>query len=74
MRGIPSTIMVVGAGYAGVELASVVAERMKGKACVQLVTPGEDILEGCPEGQRQAAKKALESLGAQIVTGEDVLV
>ena len=30
-----SKVMIVGAGYAGVEMASVVAERMAGKAQVQ---------------------------------------
>lgn len=64
-----SLIMVVGAGYAGVELATVLAERMRGKAEVRLVTPGADILDGCPEGQREAARKVLVSMGVSIMTG-----
>jgi NADH:ubiquinone reductase (non-electrogenic) len=50
-------VMVVGAGYAGVELAAVIAERLGGRAVVQIVTPGASILEGSPEGQRAAAEK-----------------
>lgn len=52
-----ATIVVVGAGYAGVELSAVVGERMKGKAAVVLVTPGASILESAPAGQRQAAEE-----------------
>lgn len=52
-----ATIMVVGAGYAGCELAAVVGERMKGKASVVVVTPGPSILESAPAGQRQAAEE-----------------
>ncbi|GAX74202.1 hypothetical protein CEUSTIGMA_g1651.t1 [Chlamydomonas eustigma] len=64
-----SQIMIVGAGYAGVELATVVSERMKGKARVQLVTSDSDILDGCPEGQRIAASRSLAALGVEIITG-----
>ena len=52
-----ATVVVVGAGYAGVELAAVVGERMRGKASVVLVTPGGCILESAPAGQRQAAEE-----------------
>jgi hypothetical protein len=51
----PAAVAVVGAGYAGVELAAVVGERLKGKARVALLTPGADILEAAPAGQREAA-------------------
>lgn len=50
-----ATIVIVGAGYAGVELSAVVGERVKGKARVMLLTPGPDILELAPAGQREAA-------------------
>jgi hypothetical protein len=53
--GSPATVAVVGAGYAGVELAAVVGERLRGKARVVLLTPGADILEAAPAGQREAA-------------------
>jgi NADPH-dependent 2,4-dienoyl-CoA reductase/sulfur reductase-like enzyme len=42
-------VVVVGGGYAGVELAAVVAERLRGRARIKLVTSGGDILEGSPE-------------------------
>jgi NADH dehydrogenase FAD-containing subunit len=51
----PATVAIVGAGYAGVELAAVVGERLKGKARVVLLTPGAEILEAAPAGQREAA-------------------
>lgn len=35
-----SEVIVVGAGYAGVELAASVAERLRGRAHLQLVTAG----------------------------------
>lgn len=38
--GVPADVMVVGAGYAGVELASTVAERLGSRAAVQLVSAG----------------------------------
>eukprot|EP00955_Chlamydomonas_euryale_P074866 362156-Chlamydomonas_euryale.AAC.21 len=59
--------MIVGAGYAGVELAVVVAERLKGAAAIQLVTPGASVLEGCPAGQRKAAETALAELGVDVL-------
>jgi hypothetical protein len=37
-------VTVVGAGYAGVELAATVAERMAGKALVHLLSPTGDIM------------------------------
>lgn len=44
----PSTpqplITVVGAGYAGVELAATIAERMRGAAAVQLLSPSGEVL------------------------------
>jgi len=56
-----ATIVIVGAGYAGVELSAVVGERMRGKAAVVLVTPGGSILETAPAGQRQAAEEVRSS-------------
>lgn len=50
-------VVVVGAGYAGVELAAVVAERLKGRGVVKVVTPGASILESSPPGQQEAARK-----------------
>lgn len=53
--GPEGTVVIVGAGYAGVELAAVVAERVKGKVRVMLLTPSSEILDGAPPGQREAA-------------------
>jgi demethylphylloquinone reductase len=78
-----ATVVVVGAGYSGVELATVLAERARSASSsssaaatalvppprVQLVTPGADILEGSPPGQREAARRALSSLGVEVLTG-----
>ncbi|GFH26384.1 uncharacterized protein HaLaN_24527, partial [Haematococcus lacustris] len=72
-----SSIVIVGAGYAGVELAAVIAERLRRSGAnrsvrVQLVTPGAGILEGSPLGQRQAAEQVLAGLDVEVVTGARV--
>jgi hypothetical protein len=41
-------VVVVGGGYAGVELAAVVAERLQGRGRIKLVTSAADILETSP--------------------------
>ncbi|PNW71936.1 hypothetical protein CHLRE_16g671000v5 [Chlamydomonas reinhardtii] len=76
--GAGGCVVVVGAGYAGVELAATVAERLRargagGAVAVKVLTPGSHILEGCPEGQREAASKALADLGVEVLTGARVL-
>lgn len=45
-------VVVVGGGYAGVELAAAVADRLKGRARIKLVTSTPDILDGSPEASR----------------------
>jgi NADH dehydrogenase FAD-containing subunit len=66
-------VAVVGAGYAGVELATVLGERVQGRGvAVKVVTPTGDVLPGSPEGQRAAARKALNSLGVELITGVKV--
>eukprot|EP00198_Chlamydomonas_reinhardtii_P002633 XP_001691969.1 type-II NADH dehydrogenase [Chlamydomonas reinhardtii] len=72
--GAGGCVVVVGAGYAGVELAATVAERLRargagGAVAVKVLTPGSHILEGCPEGQGEAASKALADLGVEVLTG-----
>ena len=42
-------IVVVGGGYAGVELAAVVAERLQGRGRIKLVTSTPDILDSSPQ-------------------------
>ncbi|KAL0040798.1 hypothetical protein WJX79_005713 [Trebouxia sp. C0005] len=68
LAGEPAGVVVVGAGYAGVELASTVAERLGRRAAVQLVSAGGDILEGMPPGQVKAARSMLQDLRVTIVT------
>ncbi len=63
-------VLVAGAGYAGVELATAVAKKVEGRASVQLLTPSDDILEGSPEGQRESARKGLAALGVTTLTRE----
>lgn len=38
----------------------------------QIVTPALDILDGCPVGQQEAARRTLQSQGVQILTGQRV--
>lgn len=57
---------VVGSGYAGVELAATLAERLGSRGRVMLVGPG-GILDGGPEGQRKASEAALRSLGVEFI-------
>lgn len=46
-RGKP-TIKVVGGGYAGVELATCVADRLGGRASVEIISGGGTLLPVCP--------------------------
>ncbi|GMH40647.1 hypothetical protein BSKO_08551 [Bryopsis sp. KO-2023] len=62
--------VVVGGGYAGVELAAVVAEKFKKNAgAVTLVTDLNEILVSAPELQREAAEKMLADVGVEIKPG-----
>lgn len=74
--GAGGKVVVVGAGYAGVELSAVVAERLRGSGsavAVQLITPGADIMESSPSGQRESARRVLADLGVEVMTGTRVL-
>jgi NADH dehydrogenase FAD-containing subunit len=68
----PPSVVVVGGGYAGVELAAAVAERRRGRGRVQLVTSGGDVLPAATQGQREAARRALADGGVAILAGEAV--
>lgn len=65
------SIVVVGGGYAGVETAAVIAERLKIKDlsnsinCVLLTADGS-ILSSSPAGQREAAEKVLDQAGVEV--------
>lgn len=61
-------LKVVGAGYAGVELAATLAERLGGRGRVVLLGSSREVMEGAPAGQRAEALASLASLGVQVVT------
>lgn len=69
--GAPATAIVVGGGYAGVELAAVLAERL-GAGRVRVVAAGAGILEAAPAGQREAAAAKLAAVGVEVVAGAAV--
>jgi NADH:ubiquinone reductase (non-electrogenic) len=62
-------ICVVGGGYAGVELAASLVDRLGGKCKVRLVTSGDDIMEQAPEGQREAAREVLRADSVSMMCG-----
>ncbi|KFM24490.1 Alternative NAD(P)H-ubiquinone oxidoreductase C1, chloroplastic/mitochondrial [Auxenochlorella protothecoides] len=64
--------VVVGGGYAGVELAAVLADVLPPGAAVSLLASGSDILPAAPAGQRQIAREALAGKGVRVVTGRGV--
>lgn len=68
-RSSEAYVTVVGGGYAGVELALAVAERLGSTGNVRLITPGQQILSDAPAGQREAAQEALSKLGVIVMTG-----
>lgn len=68
MGGFPE-ILIVGGGYAGVELAASLADRFQGASKIKLITSGDDIMGKAPEGQKNAAKKALVDDGVSIGSG-----
>ncbi|PIA47436.1 hypothetical protein AQUCO_01400238v1 [Aquilegia coerulea] len=65
----PISVVVVGCGYAGVELAATVAERLQGKGKVQAINVGTTICPGAPPGNREAAMKVLSSRNVQLYLG-----
>ncbi|KAL4423108.1 hypothetical protein ABPG77_004791 [Micractinium sp. CCAP 211/92] len=65
-------VVVVGGGYAGVELAAAVADRLQGRARIKLVTSTPDILNGSPEGNRETARRVLQDQGISILAGAQV--
>lgn len=58
-------VVVVGGGYAGVELAAAVADRLKGRARIKLVTSTPDILDGSPEASAGVHRVCRKGLGAR---------
>jgi len=66
-----ATAVVVGGGYAGVELAASLATRMKNKGSfkVTLVTDTDVVLPAAPASQRQAAIDQLLKCSIEMKTG-----
>lgn len=64
-------VVVVGGGYAGVELAAVVAEKIAKKSgVVTLVTDLNQILVMSPDLQRESAMEVLNEAGVEVRTGD----
>ena len=65
-------VAVVGGGLSGVELASVVAERLNASpsgGSVDVITPNGRVMSSAPVGQREAATRVLEKAGVNVVSG-----
>lgn len=56
-------VVIVGAGYSGVELACKLADRLGDRGRVRLIEQGDQILRSATEFNREAASKALEAKG-----------
>ncbi|MBW4616240.1 MAG: NAD(P)/FAD-dependent oxidoreductase [Desmonostoc vinosum HA7617-LM4] len=56
-------VVIVGAGYSGVELACKLADRLRERGRFRIVEISDQILRTSPEFNREAAKKALETRG-----------
>lgn len=56
-------VAIVGGGYAGVELACKLSDRLGEKGRFRLVEMASEILRNSPEFNREAAKKALDERG-----------
>ncbi|KAH7840775.1 hypothetical protein Vadar_021422 [Vaccinium darrowii] len=68
----PIVVAVVGCGYAGVELAATVSERLKDKGVVHAIGRDATILPAAPPGNREAALKVLSSRRIQLSLGYSV--
>ncbi|KAI5070484.1 hypothetical protein GOP47_0014827 [Adiantum capillus-veneris] len=65
----PIRLVVVGAGYCGVELAATLAERLGDRGKMQMVDVAPDICTSAPVGNREAAYKVLSSRGVELILG-----
>lgn len=66
------TVAIVGAGVNGVELAASVASEYKDSLNIQLISPGEDILQSYPKDQRQNAWNSLSQGRVEVRLGTKV--
>lgn len=65
----PICVAVVGCGYAGVELAATVAERLQDRGIVQAINVETTICPTAPPGNREVALKVLSSRKVQLQLG-----
>lgn len=65
----PIQIVVVGAGYCGVELAATLAERLGDQGKVQVIDATPDICPSAPVGNREVASKVLSSRNVELILG-----
>ncbi|OVA06934.1 FAD-dependent pyridine nucleotide-disulfide oxidoreductase [Macleaya cordata] len=65
----PIRVAIVGCGYAGVELAATVSERLQNKGIVQAINVETTICPAAPPGNREAALKVLSSRNVQLFLG-----
>ncbi|XP_050377435.1 alternative NAD(P)H-ubiquinone oxidoreductase C1, chloroplastic/mitochondrial [Argentina anserina] len=62
-------VVVVGCGYAGVELAATVSERLQDRGLVQAINVENTICPNAPPGNREAASKVLSSRKVELLLG-----
>ncbi|KAL1196322.1 Alternative NAD(P)H-ubiquinone oxidoreductase C1, chloroplastic/mitochondrial [Cardamine amara subsp. amara] len=62
-------VAVVGCGYAGIELAATISERLQDRGIVQCINVSKSILTSAPDGNREAAMKVLMSRKVQLLLG-----
>lgn len=62
-------VVVVGCGYAGVELAATVSERLQDRGVVQAINVENTICPNAPLGNREAATKVLSSRKVELLLG-----
>ncbi|CAM8899856.1 unnamed protein product [Rhodiola kirilowii] len=62
-------VVVVGCGYAGVELAATIAERLGDNGVVKAINVQPIICPTAPQGNREAALKVLSSRNVELILG-----
>ncbi|CAI5465349.1 unnamed protein product [Closterium sp. Yama58-4] len=65
----PIRVVVVGAGYAGVELACTVGERLGSKGRIEIIDPAPAVCPAAAPGNRRAAERALKERGVHVRLG-----
>ncbi|CAI0455086.1 unnamed protein product [Linum tenue] len=68
-KGSPISVCIVGCGYAGVELAATVAERLQDRGVVRAINVESMICPTAPPGNREAALRVLTSRKVELLLG-----